>query len=228
VEGIDKDDLYKELDQSGPYKRTNSGTLEREAMVVLKKIITKHTCINFRLRKEELMKKRLKAFKKQNWPEFQKLILLAKSEFQRLMVEVTQLAGEFLELDESTFEASLKEAMQDPSTLRTMGINDEMLRTEIDGENKTLTADLAKAIIIEKINIEFEKEASMTSVRPNSQHEADMIQLVERTKIADQLYLKHGYKLAELEWADKKFGIHNDPDVQAILKSHLALREQRS
>lgn len=47
-EGLDIDDLHKDLDQGGPWVTTGHGTLDLNSMVSFKKIVGKHTYLAYR------------------------------------------------------------------------------------------------------------------------------------------------------------------------------------
>lgn len=72
---IDKDALYKELDQEGPFTMSLQGTIEPLDMVKLKKIVGKHAYIAFKPTKEELMNKRLEFFKQKKMKEYGQIII---------------------------------------------------------------------------------------------------------------------------------------------------------
>ncbi len=67
---IDKDALYKELDQEGPFTASLQGTLEPKDMIKLKEIVGKHAYIAFKSTKEEMMQERLGYFKKKQFKEY--------------------------------------------------------------------------------------------------------------------------------------------------------------
>jgi hypothetical protein len=62
--------LFKELDKAGPYARQMNGALETEAFMVMRMVINKHVMLEFKEKKEELMEKRLAAYKEKNEQEY--------------------------------------------------------------------------------------------------------------------------------------------------------------
>ena len=61
-----QNDLYKRLDQAGPFAFQMSGALEKEAFMKMRSVINEHVMLEFKDMKERLMAKRLEAYKKQN------------------------------------------------------------------------------------------------------------------------------------------------------------------
>ena len=59
-------------------------------------------------------------------------------------------------------------------------------------ESKTLpTKEKAIEILIDKLKLEYETEQKLAHFKVQCQAEAQKLMIVERTKIQDQLYLKH-------------------------------------
>jgi 2-polyprenyl-6-methoxyphenol hydroxylase-like FAD-dependent oxidoreductase len=89
-----------------------------------------------------------------------------------------------------------------------------------------LNRDGIKAIVIEKMQMEFDSEKRLATVQARSQQQAQQIVMFERTKIMDQVYMKHGIKLAEMQSLHKEHDLDNDEDIKALKNSNLAAREQ--
>ena len=142
------------------------------------------------------------------------------------MIKITQLAAEYIDLDESNFESSFKEAMADPATQEEMKKNDEMVRLLVEPDTAALSKEKAREILMEKIQMEFDAEARLLNLQVNSQQEAQSVQMVERTKIMDTLYMKHNVRLADLLFANKKYDTENDEEVKKMKAAQLAKRQQ--
>lgn len=67
-----------------------------------------------------------------------------------------------------------------------------------DKDSQELSEDKARALLIEKIRLEFESEKKTAHIKPQSEEEAQNIVMIERTKVIDKLYMKHGVKYADL------------------------------
>lgn len=87
-----------------------------------------------------------------------------------------------------------------------------------------LNRNQVKAIVIEKMKMEFESEKKLANVQARSQQQAQQIVMFERTKIMDQVYMKHDIKLAELQSLHKEHDLDNDDDIKALKNSNLAQR----
>ena len=71
---IDKDAIYKELDEIGPFNKTMTGALEPESFVKLRSVIGKHAYLTFVPRKDQMMKERLEHLKAERMKEYQTMI----------------------------------------------------------------------------------------------------------------------------------------------------------
>ena len=105
----DNDAIYKAIDQGGPFVRTDSGTLEPESMLALRKIIIKHAAYAFMTRKEELFQARLGLLKQARWQEYSECLRATQDEFAHHIFEQTKTAAEFIDLDPATYEASVRD-----------------------------------------------------------------------------------------------------------------------
>ena len=72
------------------------------------------------------------------------------------------MAAEFIDLDEANFEASMKEAVQNPEIVKQMKEDDESVRVRVEKPRpNALTKEKAKEIVIQKIKMEFETEKKL-------------------------------------------------------------------
>ena len=69
-EEIDTDNLYKDLDQKGPFLRTVTGTLEPESLLKLRRIIIRYAALAFSDRKEEFQKERVDLLKRKKFTQY--------------------------------------------------------------------------------------------------------------------------------------------------------------
>ena len=109
---------------------------------------------------------------------------MAAQEFQKLMVETTQSAAEFIDLDESNFAASMQEAMADPATVEKFKKNDEGVRLTVEVPEE-MTIEKARQVLRDKFEYEKLSEEKLRGIpRPTSQQEAGKIQaivMIEKT-----------------------------------------------
>jgi len=50
--------------------------------------------------------------------------------------------------------------------------------------------------------------------------------MIEKTKNADKLFMKHGVRLAEVALADKTYDLDDHPEVVALTGAHIQYREE--
>ena len=79
------------------------------------------------------------------------------------MIEVTKTAAEFIDLDESNFQASMQDALSDPKTVEEMKKNDENVRLEVEDVNE-LTKEKALEIYKDKTDLEQECEEKLSRI----------------------------------------------------------------
>ena len=64
--------------------------LSKEAFILVRNLIAKHTQIEFKKKKEEMMEKRLVHFKESDWQNYARMIATASQAYQALMVQRTK------------------------------------------------------------------------------------------------------------------------------------------
>lgn len=199
-------------------------------MIRLKKVIGKHTYVAYRDRKEEVMQERLEHFRAKRMGPYSQCIVKAAQEFQKLMIETTRVAAEYIDLDESNFQASMQDALSDPAAVEEMKRNDENVRLDVE-DVKPLTREKAIAIAKDKIDYEQETEQRMAKIpKPTTPQEQQKIQgliMIERTQIMDRIFVKHGVRMADMLAAEKEFKLDQDPELIALKNANKARREQQ-
>lgn len=158
----DSASMFKEIDSLGGFTKTMEGTLEPADMIKLRRVIGKYAYRSFMPVKEEMMQKRLALFKAKKWPEYTAQVQEAAKQYQKINFEVTKLAAEFLDIDEVNFEASMKVAMSDKATLEQIKKDDEGQRIACEPK-KDVSKDVAKTVLMEKIQLEFESEKKLAT-----------------------------------------------------------------
>ena len=78
--------------------------------------------------KEQNLKNRIKLLKAKKEKEYKESILQTQLEFQKIAARTTQLAAEFIELDQQSFVASIKEAQAIPEMQAQLQKDVEMVR----------------------------------------------------------------------------------------------------
>lgn len=182
----DKDTLYKMIDESGPFPKSMTGTLEPEGFVKLRRCIHRHTYMCFKDVKEELLEERIKYFKADKMKEYQGCLQKAQQKYGQYLVNVTQLAAEFIDLDAANFEASFKEAQAIPEIAQKLHKDEEEVRVICETKrDPPLTKAQVKEALITKMKLEIESEKKLKNLRVPSQEHAKQIMMFERTKVMD-------------------------------------------
>ena len=135
---IDTDNLYKDLDQKGPFLRTVTGTLEPESLLKLRRIIIRYAAKAFMERKEELQTERINHLKRKKYSLYKECLQNIGAEFQEVMFKTTKTAAEFLELDPATYEASVRELMSNAEHEDQFYRDEEQERLAVDTEGHEL------------------------------------------------------------------------------------------
>ena len=77
--------------------------------------------------------------------------------------------------------------------------DDENIRMRCEkARPNALSREKAKEIVIQKIKMEFETEKKLSAMNIQSQQQAQVIVMVERTRVMDRIYIQHKVKLADL------------------------------
>lgn len=223
---FDKDAMFKELDEAGPFAKKLTGTLEPEAFYKFRQIVMKYTFLAFADRKEELMQNRLTFFKSQRWQEYAKQIATASRDYQVCMKQVTMHAGQFIDLDGQCYEATVRESQQDQELMQRLAKIEEETRLVVDQSTEVRSKEELKQILMEKIKLEAAIEKKMSQVTASSLQEAQGLFMIERTKVMDTIYLKYNIKMAEIMRGTKKYDLDNDDDIKALKAANNAQREQ--
>ena len=99
------------------------------------------------------------------------------------------------------------------------------MRIEVEPENKEWTKERCKVVLLEKVQLDFESEMRLANVKLASMQQARIVEMIERTKIMDVLFMKHGCRLADLLYAQKNWDLDNDPDVLAAKNANQAKKQ---
>ena len=166
---IDKDSIYRDLDAAGPWPKTASGSLEPEASVRFRYVIGTQSYRNFIPRKEELMNERFSHINHGREKEYQMTIRKAQEDYGKVNTMVTQIAAEFVGLNQQTFQSSMELAHAIPEIVAQMKKDDEEVRLRAEPPSANpLTKEQAKAIIIEKLQMESENQKKFATFQPKS------------------------------------------------------------
>ena len=211
---FDKDALYEELDKVGPFIKNVSGVVEPESMILLKQVMAKHTYIAFTDRRNQILARRIEAYKNNDMRNYNHHVFLAGKEYCDFEFMVTKLAAEFIDLDEQNYEDSMRLAYEDREVAAQIRENEENIRVHcILPDSKEVSKEKAREMLIEKIKMDYECDKLIASYKPRSQEEAEDIDSIERTKVVDRLYMKHDIKYGDYQRALIKYDLENDEQV---------------
>ena len=136
--------------------------------------------------KTALLEKRINLLKAQRHQEYQAAINEANTEYGRCNMEVSKASAEWLDMDEMTFGASMKDAMMNKDIAKQMRKNDENLRIIMEPKSKEpLSKEKAKEILMERMKMEFNSEKKLKDLKVTSQQHAQQIIVLEKTKVMD-------------------------------------------
>jgi len=182
---------------------------------------TIHKCAHteFRERKEELMNERIGFFREQNWQEYAKRIGMATQEFTRLIEERSQQACTHLGMDLQAYAIMNRTAMTTQAFAQKIQLHDAQLARSFDvpADNKyPESKEEIKAIMMDKIKLEGENNLRLASMSAQNQQQIAQIAMIERTKVLDSIYVKHGLKINYIMSAAQHYGLQTDEDLKML------------
>lgn len=86
-----------------------SGALEKEAFMRLRTLVNQHVMLEFKEKKEELMNKRIEAYKQRNDQAYAQFISEASQQYMALLQTRTRDSIEFLNVSEANYRVTLNE-----------------------------------------------------------------------------------------------------------------------
>ena len=72
--------------------------------------------------------------------------------------------------------------------------------------------------------MEAESIKKVAGIQTSTEKEKATIQVIERTRILDTIYLRYGLKSADLIYASKLYDLEDDPDVKVIKYANAGLK----
>lgn len=121
-------------------------------MLKLRRIIIRHAALAFKDRKDELFEERIEHLKERKYNHYKENLEITGEEFNDIMFEATKTAAEFLDIDEATYEASIKECIKNSDNAEEFQEDEEQVRLDVDTEGQeVLSRERTKELIIERI-----------------------------------------------------------------------------
>ena len=113
--------------------------------------------------------------------------------------------------------------MSDPTIAVKVREDDENVRLRADKKRDLVhSKDEIKAIMIEQLKMTGMMERKLAHAHAKSREEAAMMNMIERTRIMDLIYLKHKIRTVDLMNASKEHDLDNDPDIMMLKNSNAA------
>lgn len=118
--------------------------------------------------------------------------------------------------------------MNDPEGKKRCEEDDNKLK--IDSERKEVkeTSDEIRKIWMEKLKMESDLEIRVQKLQLPSQQMVAQMMLIERNKILDEIYIKHGIKFHYLVHAMEHHGLDKDDTEITTYKKSLILEQKRA
>jgi hypothetical protein len=76
-----------------------------------------------------------------------------------------------------------------------------------------------KTIWLDYLKMQSEMAAKLMTMQAPNQQAAQMINLVEKTKVLDLVYIKTGLKLGHLNKAHEQFALDQDEDIKRYMNA---------
>jgi hypothetical protein len=119
----------------------------------------------------------------------------------------TAAALRFLGVQDQTFMVSIQTHMQNPATRVLLEQAELKARQEFEPVECSLGKTELKAIFLELTRLEQEASYKLLGQTGLTQQQVQSAALVEKTKVYDQIYLKHGIKFAALMAGVEKYAL---------------------
>ena len=98
--------------------------------------------------------------------------------------------------------------------------DEETVRVIVERAGKSpvpsASREQVKQILMYKAKLEGESIKKLASVKLSAETDEKVVQMIERSRILDTIFLKYGMKAVDLIHATKEYDLDNDLDVKAI------------
>ena len=145
------------LDGYGEFATKIDGTLEYKDFLVFRAIIMRQASRLFKPKRDELNEKKLKAFADKDQQTYVKVFREGQVEFQKSVVTITKKACEWIELEPSNYQLSMKQHMEDKDKRAEIQQKDGEVRMALEGKPVVET----KEDIIKASKFKFKRDMDM-------------------------------------------------------------------
>ena len=126
-------------------------------------------------------------------------------------IEITKKACEWIELEQSNYQLTIKQYMEDENTRKQIMQKDMEVRAALDAKEVTDTEDKIIAASKFKFKRDMEMFSKLQSLKftmaPQAQQE---IQKIELSKTSDALTVEYGFDLQYLTQASKHYNLEEN------------------
>jgi hypothetical protein len=203
--------MRQAMDSHGEFTCKIDGTLEFDHFIVFRAIIIRQANRKFAEKKAELNTRKLAAFKEKNQQEYVKIFREGQVEFQNATIEITKKACEWIELEQSNYQLTIKQYMEDENTRKQIMQKDMEVRAALDAKEVTDPEDKIIAASKFKFKRDMEMFRKLQSLKftmaPQAQQE---IQNIELSKTSDALTVEYGFDLQYLTQASKHYNLEEN------------------
>ena len=214
------------LDAYGDFATKIDGTLEYKDFLIFRAIIMRQASRAFKAKRDELNEKKLEAFANKDQQAYVKIFREGQLAFQQSVVNITKKACEWIELEPSNYQLSLKTYMEDKDKRQEIQQKDGEVRMALEGKEVVET----KEKVIEASKFKFKRDMDMFrklqslkfTTSPQAQAE---IQAIEMSKTSDALTVEFGFDLAHLARASQHFKLEENEDLKSFRKIVVAQKE---
>jgi len=214
------------LDAYGDFATKIDGTLEYKDFLIFRAIIMRQASRAFKAKRDELNEKKLEAFANKDQQAYVKIFREGQLAFQQSVVNITKKSCEWIELEPSNYQLSLKAYMEDKDKRQEIQQKDGEVRMALEGKEVVET----KEKVIEASKFKFKRDMDMFrklqslkfTTSPQAQAE---IQAIEMSKTSDALTVEFGFDLAHLARASQHFKLEENEDLKSFRKIVVAQKE---
>lgn len=218
--------MREAMDQHGEFSTKVDGTLEYDAFIVFRAIITRQSGRSFAPKRTEINAKKLEAFNAKDQQEYVKLFREGQVEYQKALVNITKKACEWIELDAQNYQLSIRMYMEDEQKRKEIQEKDAEVRMALETKEVTETEeDIIKASKFKfKRDMEMFRKLQSLKFTTSPQAQAE-IQAIEMSKTSDAITVEFGFDLAHLAKASKHFNLENNDELKSFRRIVIAQKE---
>lgn len=223
-------EFFQTLDRAGPFAKELSGQPTWESIKLVKKLCQEESHRRFQPIRERLLKERLDCFKQKKWEGYKDSLKQMVEAFQRVQNATIVKGVQFSGFDITEFAKTMQQYTKaHPDKQQELAEQEASVRIAFENYPPVKESrDEIKALLMEKIKMEGEVNDKVAELLKT--HDAQQIQQItalEKNKVYDDIYIRHGVKFHYLEHAAEHYKLGDDDDVKELVNS-LKMRAQQA